>query len=78
MAKTNTLVFFLSTVGHSVFGVKNAHLTPVRAMRCTSPLRPSTNGMVSYRAVFVRCLFLTFKRTARLVSLNLTANNFVD
>ena len=31
----------------------------------------------SYRAGFVRCLFQSFKRTARRVSLNLTAQNFV-
>ena len=32
----------------------------------------------SYRARFVRCLFLSFKRTACRVSLNLTAHDFVD
>ena len=31
-----------------------------------------------YWAGFVRCLFLSFKRTALRVSLNLTAHNFVD
>ena len=63
-----------------MFGVKNSHLTPFgQALWRTSRLRPSINGMLTViGAGFVRCLFLSFKRTARRVSLNLTAHNFVD
>ena len=64
-----------------MFGVKNAHLTPVVwAMRRTSSVTQTLNkrNANSYWAGFVRCLFLSFKRTACRVSLNLTAHNFVD
>ena len=64
----------------NVFGVKkcapNASCAGNAAHFLTQTLNKRNTN--SYRAGFVRCLFLSFKRTACRMSLNLSAHNFVN